>query len=158
MNWPGILLAGFAGTLVLTSLESGAQQLHLTRMSLPYLLGAMFTPSRDRAKVIGFFAHLINGQILALLYMAIFNAMGGSGAVRGMLIGLIHSAVVLLVVVPLLPSIHPRMASVHQGPTELRHIEPPGPLGLYYGVTTPVMVVLSHLAFGMVVGALYRFE
>ena len=30
--------------------------------------------------------------------------------------------------------------------------------GLYYGVTTPLMVVLSHLAFGMVVGALYRFE
>ena len=129
MNWPAILLAGFAGTLVLTSLESGAQQLHLTRMSLPYLLGAMFTPSRDRAKVIGFFAHLVNGQLLALLYVAIFNAMGGSGAVRGTLIGLIHSAVVLLVVVPLLPSIHPRMASVHQGPTELRHIEPPGPLG-----------------------------
>jgi len=96
--------------------------------------------------------------MLALLYVAIFNALGGSGAVRGTLIGLIHSAVVLLVVVPLLPSIHPRMASVHQGPTELRHIEPPGPLGLYYGVTTPLMVVLSHLAFGMVVGALYRFE
>ncbi len=30
--------------------------------------------------------------------------------------------------------------------------------GLYYGVTPPPMVALSHLAFGIVVGALYRFE
>jgi hypothetical protein len=158
VNWPSSLLAGFAGTLVLTTLESGAQQLHLTRMSLPYLLGAIFTPSRDRAKVIGFFTHLINGQLLALLYVAIFQSLGGSGALRGGLIGLVHSAVVLLVVVPLLPSIHPRMASLHQGPTELRQLEPPGPLGLYYGVTTPLMIVVAHLAFGAVVGALYQFR
>ena len=54
MNWPASLLAGFAGTLVLTSLEAGAQQLRLTRMSIPYLLGAMLTPSRDRAKLFSF--------------------------------------------------------------------------------------------------------
>jgi hypothetical protein len=155
VNWPQILLAGFAGTLVATTLEAGAQQLHLTRMSLPYLLGAMFTPSRDRAKVIGFFIHLVNGEILALLYMAIFHDVGASGALLGTALGLVHSAIVLLVVVPLLPSIHPRMATLHQGPTELRQIEPPGPLGLYYGVSTPLMVVVAHLAFGAVVGALY---
>ena len=64
MNWPSLLLAGLAGTLVLTTLEAGAQQLHLTRMSLPYLLGAAFTPSRDRARVVGFLVHLVNGQVV----------------------------------------------------------------------------------------------
>src|SRR5581483_1589907 len=68
VNWPSALLGGFVGTLLLTTLEAGAQQLHLTRMSLPYLLGTAFTARRDRAKVIGFFAHLINGQLFALLY------------------------------------------------------------------------------------------
>jgi hypothetical protein len=157
VNWSSSLLAGFVGTLLLTSLEAGAQQLHLTRMSIPYLLGAAFTPSRDRAKVIGFFAHLLNGQIFAFVYVAIFRAVGGAGVLRGLVVALLHSAVVLLVVVPLLPAIHPRMASVHQGPTELRQLEPPGPLALHYGASTPLMVVLAHLVFGAVVGGLYRF-
>jgi hypothetical protein len=154
VSWSGSLLAGFAGTLVLTTLEAGAQQLNLTRMSVPYLLGTAFTRSRDRAKVIGFFTHLVNGQLFALLYVAIFHALGQGGILRGAFIGLVHSAVVLLVVMPLLPSIHPRMASLHQGPTHLRQLEPPGPFALHYGVSTPVVVVLSHVVFGALVGAL----
>jgi len=154
VSWSGSLLAGFAGTLVLTTLEAGAQQLNLTRMSVPYLLGTAFTRSRDRAKVIGFFTHLVNGQLFALLYVAIFHALGEGGVLRGAFIGLVHSAVVLLVVIPLLPSIHPRMASLHQGPTHLRQLEPPGPFALHYGVSTPVVVVLSHVVFGALVGAL----
>jgi len=156
VNWSSSLLAGFAGTVLLTTLEAGAQQLHLSRMSLPYLLGAVFTPGRDRAKVIGFFAHLLNGQLFALLYVAIFRATGEATALRGAVIGLVHAAVVLLVVVPLLPAIHPRMASLHQGPTELRQIEPPGPMALHYGVTTPLAVVIAHVVFGLAVGGLYR--
>jgi len=156
VNWSSSLLAGFVGTVLLTTLEAGAQQLHLSRMSLPYLLGAVFTPGRDRAKVIGFFAHLLNGQLFALLYVAIFRATGEATALRGAVIGLVHAAVVLLVVVPLLPAIHPRMASLHQGPTELRQIEPPGPMALHYGVTTPLAVVIAHVVFGLAVGGLYR--
>jgi hypothetical protein len=158
MNWAGSLLAGFVGTLLLTSLEAGAQQLHLTRISLPYLLGAIFTPSRERAKVLGFFTHLVNGQIFSLLYVAVFHATGSATALRGALMGLIHSAVVLLVVVPLMPAVHPRMANLHQGPTELRQIEPPGPLALYYGISTPAVIVVAHVLFGLAIGGLYRFK
>lgn len=157
MNWPLCLLAGFAGTLLLTTLEAGAQQLHMTRMSIPYLLGTMLTPDRDRAKLYGLLAHLINGQIFALLYVALFHATGAGGAVRGAMVGLLHAAVVLLVVVPVLPAIHPRMASLHQGPVGTRLIEPPGPLALHYGFTTPLMVVVTHAIFGTVVGGLYPF-
>ena len=80
MNWQSSLLAGFVGTVLLTTLEAGAQQLHLSRMSIPYLLGAAFTKGRDRAKVIGFFTHLLNGQLFALLYVAIFQATGEASA------------------------------------------------------------------------------
>jgi len=156
VNWSSSLLAGFVGTVLLTTLEAGAQQLHLSRMSIPYLLGAAFTKGRDRAKVIGFFTHLLNGQLFALLYVAIFQATGEASALRGAIIGLVHAAVVLLVVIPLLPFIHPRMASLHQGPTELRQIEPPGPMALHYGVTTPLSVVIAHIVFGVAVGGLYR--
>jgi uncharacterized membrane protein YagU involved in acid resistance len=156
VNWTSSLLAGFVGTVLLTTLEAGAQHLHLSRMSIPYLLGAAFTPGRDRAKVIGFFTHLLNGQLFALLYVAIFQATGEASALRGAIIGLVHAIVVLLVVVPLLPAIHPRMASLHQGPTDLRQIEPPGPMALHYGVTTPLAVVIAHIVFGLAVGGLYR--
>ena len=158
MNWPAWLLAGFVGTLVLTSLESGAQELRLTRMSTPFLLGTMLTPVRDRAQLVGFFTHLFNGQIFALVYVAVFHATGAVSAARGALIGLCHAAAVLLLVVPLLPFIHPRMASLRQGPTDLRRLEPPGPLGLYYGFSTPLAVMVSHAIFGAVVGALYHFR
>jgi hypothetical protein len=158
MNWPSSLLAGFVGTLVLTTLEAGAQQLHLSRMSIPYLLGTMATPSRDRAKILGFLVHLVNGQLFALVYVAIFDALGEAGAWRGAVIGLAHAAVVLLVALPLLPTIHPRMASLQQSPTAVRQLEPPGPFGLYYGFSTPLTVVVAHVIFGATVGRLYHFR
>jgi hypothetical protein len=37
-------------------------------------------------------------------------------------------------------------------------IEPPGPLGLHYGLSTPAMVVVAHIVFGMVIGWLYHFR
>lgn len=158
MNWPSSLLAGFVGTVLLTTLEAGAQQMHLTRMSIPYLLGTAFTPSRDRARVIGFFVHLVNGQLFVLLYVAVFDALRTVSIALGAAMGLVHAAVVLLLIVPLLPSIHPRMASIEQGPTGMRQLEPPGPFALHYGFSTPLMVVAAHLLFGMVLGGLYRFR
>ncbi|HZX94020.1 MAG TPA: hypothetical protein VFE90_05855 [Myxococcales bacterium] len=156
MSWPRALLSGFVGTMVLTTLGAGAQQLHLTRMSIPFLLGTAVTRSRGRAMAIGFFVHLFNGQLFALLYVALFQALGAAGIISGALIGLAHAMVVLVVVMPLLPFVHPRMASLHQGPTELRQLEPPGPLALHYGATTPLVVLVSHVVFGAVVGVLYR--
>ena len=48
MNFGGWLLWGFVGTIVMTTLMSASQGLRLTRISLPYMLGTMVTPSRDR--------------------------------------------------------------------------------------------------------------
>ena len=155
-SWGSWLLAGFVATLVLTTVEEGSQQARLSRMSIPYLLGTMFTAGREKAKWIGFFVHLVNGEIFALLYVALFHYWGAAGVWRGLLVGVAHSAVMLLVVVPLLPSIHPRMASEAQGPTVTRQLEPPGPLALHYGASTPLFVILGHAAYGIILGALYK--
>jgi hypothetical protein len=154
--WGNWLLAGFAATLVLTSIEAGSQQARLTRMSIPYLLGSMFAAGREKAKLVGFFVHLVNGQVFAFVYVAFFHAWGAAGAFRGLLLGVVHAAVVLLVVLPLFPSFHPRMASEEQGPTVTRQLEPPGALGLHYGASTPLFVVLGHAAYGLLLGLLYR--
>src|SRR5262249_19045151 len=68
-------LWGFAATVVLTTMMSLSQGLGITRMSVPYLLGSMFSADRDRAKLIGFCIHLINGWLFALVYLFVFHSL-----------------------------------------------------------------------------------
>jgi len=158
MNTRGIALWGFVGTVVLTGLMSGSQALGLTRMSLPFMLGTMATPDRQRAKLIGFLVHLVNGWLFAALYAAAFQSWRRATWWLGAAIGLIHALFVLCVGMPLLPSLHPRMASEEQGPTPTRQLEPPGFFALHYGRRTPFSVIVAHLIYGGILGAFYRLK
>jgi hypothetical protein len=144
---------GFAATVVLTAALAGGQGLGLTRMSIPYLLGTMLTPDRDRAKMWGIVVHVANGWVFALFYLAAFAALGASSWWRGALIGFVHGLFVVAVTLPAMPAVHPRMASEQQGPTALRPLEPPGFLGLHYGSRTPISIVAAHVLYGIVLGA-----
>jgi hypothetical protein len=150
------LVRGFVATVLLTTLLTAAQRLGLTRMSLPYLLGTMFTPDRDRARLIGTVLHLANGWLLALIYFAVFGVWGGAGPWRGALLGAIHAAIVAGIVMPLMPSLHPRMASEQEGPFSTRLLEPPGFFGLHYGPQTPLWTLLAHVAYGAFLGQAAR--
>jgi len=156
MNVIGALLWGLVGTAVLTTLLSGSQGLGLTRMSIPYLLGTMMTPDRDRARLLGIGLHFLIGWLFALLYAAIFQSWRRATWWLGAVIGLTHALFVLAAGLPLLPAIHPRMASEQQGPTPTRQLEPPGFLGLHYGQRTPISVTLAHVVYGAILGAFYR--
>jgi len=155
MNWASWGLWGFAATILLTSIMAAGQGLGLTRMSLPYMLGTWFTPGRDRAKVVGFCVHLVNGWAFSLIYVAAFHQWDGATWWRGVAIGFVHAAFVLTAGMRLLPGLHPRMATEEQGPTVVRQLEPPGFLALNYGATTPVAVLFAHLVFGGVLGTFY---
>jgi hypothetical protein len=48
------------------------------------------------------------------------------------------------------------MASETSGPTVVRQLEPPGFFGMHYGYRTPLSIVIAHLAFGIILGALYQ--
>ena len=158
MNWGSWLLWGFAATLVLTTISAVAQGLGLTRMNLPYMLGAIFTPNRDKAKFYGFGIHVAAGWLFSLIYVLIFQSLGAVGWWRGSVIGLLHAVFVLVVVVGLLPGLHPRMASEQQGPAAQNMLEPPGFLALNYGVQTPLAILLSHVVFGAILGTFYRLR
>jgi uncharacterized membrane protein YagU involved in acid resistance len=157
MNWPSWLLWGFVSTVVLTATLGGSQGVGLTRMNLPYLLGTMITPNRDRAKLIGVLVHFANGWMFSLVYIAAFHAWGLATWWSGALIGFVHASFVLTVLMPVLPGIHPRMANEQYGPTVVRQLEPPGFLALHYGIQTPISVVVAHIAFGAILGAFYSF-
>jgi uncharacterized membrane protein YagU involved in acid resistance len=156
INWANWFILGFISTLVLTTIMSSSQGLGLTRMNIPYLLGTMFTPNRDRAKLIGIFFHLFNGWVFSLLYVMAFHEFGIVNWWFGGILGLIHALFVLTVGIPLLPSLHPRMANEQQGPTVVKQLEPPGFLALHYGIRTPVSVLLAHWVFGVLLGIFYR--
>lgn len=156
MNRSGIALWGFAGTIILTTVLAGCQALGLTRINLPFMLGTMATADRDRAKVIGFGMHLINGWLFALVYAAAFRGWRRATWWLGALIGLVHALFVLSVAMPALPGLHPRMASELRGPTPTRQLAPPGYLARNYGKRTPISVVLAHLLYGGILGAFYR--
>jgi uncharacterized membrane protein YagU involved in acid resistance len=158
MNWPSWLLWGFLATIVLTTTSSATQGLGLTRMNLPYLLGTIFTPDRDRAKLYGFFVHLPLGWAFSLVYVLIFQSLGAAGWWRGAVLGVVHALFVLIVFVGLLPGLHPRMASEQHGPDAHNMLEPPGFLALNYGTSTPIAVLLSHVLLGIILGFFYRLK
>ncbi len=156
MNVRGTLLWGFVGTVVLSGLLSASQQMRLTRINLPYILGTMTTPDRDRAKVTGFLMHAVAGWVFAAIYAATFESWRRATWWRGAGIGLVHALFVLVVALPSLPSMHPRMASEERGPTPTAALEPPGFLALNYGRRTPISVVAAHVIYGAILGAFYR--
>jgi uncharacterized membrane protein YagU involved in acid resistance len=155
MNWTGWLLWGFVATVVLTTLMSASQGLRLTRMSIPYMLGTIVTPNRDRAKLVGFIIHLADGWLFSLLYVAAFQSWHRATWWLGAAIGFIHAAFVLTAGMRVLPGLHPRMASEQHGPTAAPQLEPPGFLALNYGVRTPISVTIAHVVFGAILGAFY---
>lgn len=156
MNAVAWIVWGLVATLILTTIMALGQGLRLTRMSLPLLLGTMATPDRDRAPLYGFLVHLVNGWVFSFLYLAVFHAAGYVAPWFGALCGLLHGVIVLTVGLPMLPALHPRMASEHRGPTVVRVLEPPGFLGLNYGVRTPVSVLVAHVVFGLILGWFYE--
>src|SRR5947199_1822032 len=76
----------------------------------------------------------------------------------GASVGVVHGLFVLLVVMPFLPGLHPRMASEQRGPEPTRALEPPGFLALNYGRRTPISVMLAHVVYGGILGAFYRLR
>ena len=154
MDWAGWALFGLVATAILTAVMIVAQVLGWTRLDLPLVLGTMVTDDPDRARVVGFLMHLAVGEGFALGYAAVFALLDTATWWLGALLGLLHVGVALTILLPLLPGVHPRMASARAGPVSTAVLEPPGVLGLNYGAETPAVAIAAHLAFGIALGLL----
>jgi hypothetical protein len=149
----GALAGGFVGTLILTTSLRAANELGLTRVDLPFLLGTAVSGDRARAKAFGYLLHLVAGEVFALVYFAIFTAIDTSGWLLGALLGLLHGLVSATALVNiLLPAVHPRMGSPLSAADSSPLLEPPGFLLRNYGRGTPIATLLAHIAYGAIVG------
>jgi hypothetical protein len=149
----GALAGGAVGTIVLTSMLRLAQELGLTRMDIPLLLGTIFTDRRGPAAVLGYVIHFLNGLAFALLYYAVFRAVGHAGWLFGAALGLVHAGLAggaLMTV--LLPSVHPRMGTPWSDAEETPILESPGFLLMNYGRRTVIWTLVAHLVYGAIVG------
>lgn len=153
MSILGAIAGGFAGTLVLTTALRAANELKLTRIDLPFLLGTALTINRTRAKAVGYLLHFVFGQLFALIYYAIFLAINHNGWLLGALFGAAHGIFASTALVnTLLPFLHPRMGTPLTGAASTPLLEPPGFLMLNYGRQTPLATILAHIAYGTIVG------
>lgn len=154
MDWSGWALFGLLATGALTLVLIAAQMAGLTRLDLPLVLGTVLTPDPDRARVAGALLHLVVGQGFALGYAGTFALLDRATWWLGALLGVLHGAVALTLLLPLLPGVHPRMASARAGPSSRAVLEPPGLLGLNYGFQTPAVAGLAHVLYGILLGIL----
>ncbi len=149
----GSLAGAAVGTVVLTTGLRVAQEVGWTRMDLPLLLGTAFSGDRRRAEVIGYAIHFVNGLLFALLYAAVFVAIGDASWWLGALLGLVHAGFAggALVNV-LLPAVHPRMGTPATDSEETPILEPPGFLLENYGRSTAAITVVLHAVYGAIIG------
>jgi hypothetical protein len=156
MDWLGLLVGAVLGTLVMTTLVEGGQSLGLTRLSFPFVLGTLVTGNRMWAKVWGYAVHFVDGFLFAIGYGLLFEVVNNSDWWVGAIAGFLHGTFVLAVALPVIPDLHPRMASEDEGPDPTPMLQPPGFLGLNYGVQTPIGAIIAHVAYGAIVATFYR--
>jgi hypothetical protein len=158
MQIGNVLGAGFAATVVLTTLMAISKPLGISRMDIPFLLGTMFTSNRNKAPLVGLASHFIVGLTFAFLYAFIFKLLHLSHWWFGIILGLIHASFVLSAGLQVLSAFHPRMAHPYQGPTPTKQLQPPGFFALNYGRGTPVVTIIGHMVYGALLGLFYQLN
>src|SRR5690554_2958488 len=121
-----LLIWGGLATIILSLIFGASRWLGLICISLPFLLGTIFTPDRHCAELLGVLFHALNGWWLAAVYAFAFQSIQLAIWWLGMGFGLIHALFVLLILTLLLLSVHLRMASERSGPISWCQLEPPG--------------------------------
>ena len=151
-NLDRVLLWGLLATALMTLILEGSQRAGLSRISLPLLFGTFITGNRSRAMALGFVLYLLGGWGFSVLYFLVFFDTGWGGPLTGAALGFLHGLFLLVTFLPLLAFIHPRMATDYEGPSGRPRLEPPGILGLHYGIGTPIITLAAQSAYGLVLG------
>lgn len=153
-----MVLWGLIATIAMTAIMQGSQGLGLSRLSLPFLIGAMFTDNRKHAVIAGFVVYVSGGWMFAFLYFFLFASVGLYAWWFGALSGAVHGLFLLVTALPLLPFVHPRMASEYHGVTVRRQLEPPGFMATNYGYGTPATLLLAQTVYGSALGGFVQLH
>ena len=130
VNVPRLVVAGVAGTLMMTAVMLMAPMMGMPPMNVGQMLGSVMGGN----VVLGWVAHFMTGIVLAGIYGALFvGRLPGPAAVKGMIYSLLPWLLTQLAVMPMMGS------------------------GLFSG--SALMAggsLMGHLVYGAVLGGVYR--
>jgi hypothetical protein len=145
--WPAVF-AGLVGGVVMSMLDWMMKPMGM-RMDPHHMWGTMMKLHGGVGYAMGFVVHMVMSAAIALLYALFFAFIGADASVLwawGLLGGVIHWAIAGGMVMPMVPAMHP----------EIPETEPaPGAFVKNYGALDASGFLMTHLAYGVVVGLIY---
>lgn len=145
MNIIGAIVAGLAGTVVISLLMAMGPRMGMPKMAIWEMLGTMF--SKEGNVGLGWAMHFMAGVVFALLYAALWAAgIGSATLVSGIVFGAVHFLIVGLMMGGM-PMLH---AGVKAGT-----VQAPGVLMLNAGGMGFMGGLIGHVLYGLVVALVY---
>jgi uncharacterized membrane protein YagU involved in acid resistance len=137
MNVLGAIVAGLAGTAVMTMLMYAAPLMGMPKMDIAGMLGTMFVSKKQMAVVLGMIMHFVAGVIFALVYALLWSlGLGSATWWWGLIFGAVHG-IIAIVMIPIIMRMHPRKPEMAGRPMVMA-----GQL-------------MGHLVYGLVVALVY---
>ena len=147
MNIIGAIVAGLAGTVVISMIMAMAPKMGLPKMAIWGMLGSMF--SKDGNNTLGWIIHFMMGVIFAIIYAALWAAgIGSATLLSGVIFGVAHFLIAGLMMGGI-PMMH---AGIKAGT-----VKAPGVLMLNSGVMGLMGGLIGHAVYGLVVALVYGF-
>ncbi len=146
--WIVVLWSGFLSTTLAAAFFAALRAWNITEFSPSLQLGCLLfrDPRHPAAEAVGLvMLFLLGSTLLPAVYFLLMASWGEPSWRSGVLLGSIHGGIFLLIL-PLLGTIS---ACVRTG-----YLSPPGWLGLRWGMATPIGVMVGHIAYGALVGAM----
>ncbi len=146
MDWNTVMWAGVLATAVMTVVMYLGKAAGM-QMDMPRMLGLMVVePSSSAVTVIGLIMHVIMGIAFAAIYALVFDVLDIDPTwLWGTVFGAVHG-VVAGMAMGMMPTMHPRMGEGQALPV-------PGLFGNNFGTMVPAAIIMLHLIYGAVVGA-----
>jgi hypothetical protein len=148
MNWVAVVWAGFVAITIATAFFWVFRSLGWTLFSPTVQTGGVFlrNPHSPATETLGFvLLFTLGSTLIPGAYAWLMAQWLGTGWQSGSFLGLLQG----ILVVGALPLLGMISASVRSGP-----LPAPGRLGLEWGRFTPVAIVLGHVLYGAIVGAM----
>lgn len=137
MNVLGAIVAGLAGTAVMTVLMYLAPRMGMPGMDMPKMLGTMFITREETATAVGLVIHFMMGAIFAVIYALLWSLGVGSATWWwGLIFGAVHG-LIAAGMMPIMLRMHPRPPEMSFGPVMIAG------------------VLMAHLVYGLVVALVY---
>ncbi len=147
------IFGGAAGALAMLVVIYGGRAMGMTKMDLLRTLGTMVQPKGNTNVVYGtgLMMHLMMGAAFGLVHAGLLHAFdptsGGAAFGLGILLGAVHGMMVTGGMPMMLKMVHPL---VKDGT-----IDDPGVAMTGFGRMTPMGMVMAHVVYGIVIGAIY---